>query len=88
MQHVRDELLAGADSPVMSTALSLGAPPHHARARPASGGVLRDDLRRTAGALELRLQQHVLAREATLLPGAPHEDVDLRHAIRLRPCSQ
>ena len=71
------------DSPVMSTGESLGATcvtivEHRLQRR-----VLRGDLRHATGAIEPRLQHDVLAREAALLPRAPHEHVDLRHAIRL-----
>src|SRR5205823_11980883 len=44
--------------------------------------VLRLDLHRAADALELGLEQDVLAREATLLPRATHEHVDLGHPVR------
>ena len=46
--------------------------------------VLRDDFGRRVDARQPRLQIAILARELMLLPRAPHEDVDLGHAIRLR----
>ena len=72
------------DSPVMSTGESLGATRAIISRTALERRVLRLDLRGATDALELRLEQDVLAREATLLPRATHEHVDLGHAIRLR----
>ena len=84
MQHVRDELLprarlAGDEHRRVARRDARDHLEHRLERR-----VLRLDLRGAADALELRLQQHVLARQPTLLPRATHEHVDLRHAIRLR----
>ena len=71
------------DSPVMSTGESLRRHALDQREHRLHRRVLRHDLRRCLDARQPRLQQRVLARELVLLPRAPHQHVDLRHAIRL-----
>src|SRR5690349_23503776 len=46
--------------------------------------VLRDDLGRGVDAGELRVEILILLGELPLLPGAPDEYIDLRHAVWLR----
>ena len=72
------------DSPVMSTGESRRRHAAEQRQHRVHRRVLRDDFRRRVDARQPRLEIAILARELMLLPRAPHQHVDLGHAVRLR----
>ena len=83
VQHVRDQFLPRAGLAGNEHRAVAGRHLRHDVEHRLERRILRHDLRCTARPLELRLEQYVLAREPALLPRAPHQHVDLRHAIRL-----